>query len=30
MNQFVVQADRFFQTTHIVYSQSHTKFTTTL
>jgi len=28
MNQFVVQADRSFQTAHIADSQSHTRFTT--
>jgi len=30
MNQFVVQADKSFQTAHIADSQLHTKFTTTL
>jgi len=30
MNQFVLQADRDFQTAHTTDSQSHTRFTTTL
>jgi len=30
MNQFVLQADRDFQTAHTADSQSHTRFTTAL